>query len=191
MFRVSRWLSETGGTSGEEYAARFAALAASGRDLHGEARYVDGLLQPGSRVLDAGCGTGRVASELARRGHVVTGVDNDASMLAVARRDPAVTWVEADLATLALDTAFDLVVMAGNVIVFVEPGTEQAVVSRLAGHLVPGGLLVSGWRTDLLALPAYEALVGELDPVARHATWDADPWRSDADWCVAVDQRRH
>ena len=195
MFRVSRWLSETGGTSGEEYAARFAALAASGRDLHGEARYVDGLLQPGSRVLDAGCGTGRVASELARRGHVVTGVDNDASMLAVARRDPAVTWVEADLATLSLDEAFDLVVMAGNVIVFVEPGTEQAVVSRLVRHLVPGGLLVSGWRTDRMALPAYEVLVSGLEPVARHATWDADPWRSDAGWCVAVDrrgdQRRH
>ncbi len=187
---MSRWLSETGGTSGEEYAARFAALAASGRDLHGEARYVDALLPPGSRVLDAGCGTGRVASELARRGHVVTGVDNDASMLAVARQDPAVTWVDADLAALDLGSAFDLVVMAGNVIVFVEPGTEQAVVSRLADHLVPGGLLVSGWRTDRLALPAYEPLVSALEPVARHATWDADPWRDDADWCVAVDRRK-
>lgn len=192
---MSRWLAETGGTSGEDYAARFAALAAAGRDLHGEARYVDGLLPPGSRVLDAGCGTGRVASELARRGHLVTGVDNDVSMLAVARRDPAVTWVEADLARLDLGRSFDLVVMAGNVIVFVEPGTEQAVVSRLARHLAPGGLLVSGWRTDRMTLATYEELVTGLEPVARHATWDADPWRSDADWCVAVDrsagQRRH
>jgi 2-polyprenyl-3-methyl-5-hydroxy-6-metoxy-1,4-benzoquinol methylase len=188
---VSRWLRETGGTAGEEYAARFAALAASGKEMHGEARYVDGLLQPGSRVLDAGCGTGRVASELARRGHRVTGVDNDPSMLAVARQDPAVTWVESDLASMTLKDRFDLVVMAGNVIVFVEPGTEQAVVDRVAEHLVPGGLLVCGWRTDRLALTAYEALVQGLEPVARHATWDADPWRADADWCVAVDQRRH
>lgn len=188
---MSRWLAETGGTSGEDYAARFAALAAAGHDVHGEARYVDSLLAPGSRVLDAGCGTGRVASELARRGHAVTGVDSDPSMLAVARHDPAVSWVEADLATLELDERFDLVVMAGNVIVFVEPGTEQPVVDRLAAHLVPGGLLVSGWRTDRLALTAYEELVADLQPVVRHATWDADPWRSGARWCVAVDQRRH
>jgi len=199
VFHMSRWLRETGGASGQEYAARFAALAASGRDLHGEARYVDSLLPRGARVLDAGCGTGRVASELARRGHAVTGVDNDESMLAVARQDPAVTWVSADLATLDLTERFDLVVMAGNVIVFVEPGTEQAVVSRLARHLVTGGLLVSGWRTDRMALPAYETLVSgmvsgmecRLEKVARHATWDGDAWRSDADWCVAVDQRRH
>ena len=184
---MSRW-------DGERYAARFAALAASGKDVHGEARYLDSLLEPGSRVLDAGCGTGRVASELARRGHRVTGVDTDASMLAVARRDPAVTWVEADLAHLELDEAFDLVVMAGNVIVFVVPGTEQQVVDALAAHLVPGGLLVSGWRTDRLTVEAYDLLVAGLDRVARHATWDADPWRSGADWCVAVDragQRRH
>lgn len=185
---MSRWLSETGGTSGAEYAARFAALAAAGHDLHGEARYVDGLLRPGSRVLDAGCGTGRVASELARRGHLVTGVDNDASMLAEARRDPAVTWWEADLATLDLGERFDLVLMAGNVIVFVQPGTEQQVVTRLAAHLVPGGLLVSGWRTDRLAPTSYDVLVRELEPVVRHATWDADPWHDGAPWCVAVDR---
>lgn len=186
---MSRWLSETGGTSGADYAARFAALAASGKDVHGEAAYVDALLSPGSRVLDAGCGTGRVAIELARRGHAVTGVDNDVSMLAEARKDHGVTWVEADLATLDLDERFDLVVSAGNVMVFLAPGTEQQVVDRLAAHLVPGGLLVSGWRTDRMALPTYEALVTALEPVARHATWDGEPWRDDAGWCVAVDLR--
>jgi 2-polyprenyl-3-methyl-5-hydroxy-6-metoxy-1,4-benzoquinol methylase len=186
---VSRWLSETGGTSGEDYAARFAALAASGRDLHGEARYVDALLPRNGRVLDAGCGTGRVAVELAARGHRVTGVDSDASMLEVARRSPGVRWELGDLATLDLDETYDVVVLAGNVIVFVEPGTEQQVMDRCAAHLAPGGLLVSGWRTDRLALTSYEELVAGLEPVARHATWDGDPWRDDADWCVAVDLR--
>lgn len=185
---MSRWLRETGGASGKDYAARFAALAASGADVHGEARYVDSLLAPGSRVLDAGCGTGRVAVELARRGHRVTGVDNDASMLAEARADRSVTWVEADLATLDLQERFDLVVMAGNVIVFVDPGSEQQVVDRLAAHLVPDGLLVCGWRTDRLALSSYDALVAGLEPVARHATWDAAPWVDGAGWCVAVDR---
>ena len=186
---MSRWLEETGGTSGEDYAARFAALAASGRDLHGEARYVDALLPRNGRVLDAGCGTGRVAVELAARGHRVTGVDSDASMLEVARRSPGVRWELGDLASLDLDETYDVVVMAGNVIVFVEPGTEQQVVDRCAAHLAPGGLLVSGWRTDRLARTSYDVFVAGLEQVARHATWDGDPWRDDADWCVAVDLR--
>lgn len=188
---MSRWLAETGGTSGEAYAARFAALAASGVDPHGEAAYVDSLLTGPSDVLDAGCGTGRVAVELARRGHRVTGVDSDGSMLDVARRSPGVTWELADLAVLDLDLSFDLVVAAGNVMVFLEPGSEPGVVRQLTAHLRPGGLLVCGWRTDRLALSTYEQWVEQagLQPVVRHATWDAGPWHPDADWCVAVDSR--
>ena len=187
---MTRWLQETGGTSGEEYAARFAELAASGAHVHGEADRVDALLPGPSRVLDAGCGTGRVAVELARRGHDVVGVDSDASMLEVARRSPGVRWALADLATLDLGERFDLVVAAGNVVVFLEPGTEPQVVRRMAGHLVPGGLLVSGWRTDRLDLPSYSAWAAAagLVPVERWSTWDGGPWADDADWCVAVDR---
>lgn len=186
---MSRWLAETRGTAGESYAARFAALAASGVDIHGEAAYVDALLEPHSRVLDAGCGTGRVAIELARRGHHVTGVDNDASMLSQAV-SPDVTWGLHDLAVLDLPTRFDLVVAAGNVTVFLDPGSEPTVVRRLAAHLTPGGLLVSGWRTDRLALPVYEEWVrgAGLTPVVRHATWSGEPWHDAATWCVAVDR---
>ena len=186
---MSRWLSETRGTAGASYAARFAALAASGVDVHGEAAYVSALLDPGSRVLDAGCGTGRVATELARRGHHVTGVDNDRSMLAQAT-SPDVTWELHDLAVLDLPTRFDLVVAAGNVMVFLDPGSEPEVLRRLAQHLVPGGLLVSGWRSDRLALPVYEDWVRSagLTPVVRHATWNGEPWHDGASWCVAVDR---
>lgn len=186
---MSRWLEQTGGTSGEDYAARFAALAASGKDLHGEARYVEALLPPKGTVLDAGCGTGRVAIELARRGHVVAGVDSDASMLAVARRSSDVAWHLADLADLDLRERFDLVVAAGNVMIFLAPGTGPAVTARLAAHLRPGGLLVSGWRTADLDLTTYDGWVAAagLTPVVRHATWDGEPWVEGADWCVAVD----
>ena len=188
---MSRWREETGGERGPSYDAAFAALAASGVDVHGEADRVAALAPPGGRVLDAGCGTGRVAVELARRGFSCTGVDDDASMLDVARRSPGVRWLEADLATLALDTSFDVVVAAGNVVVYLAEGTEQEVLRRLAGHLVPGGLLVSGWRTDRMAAPAYDALASAagLVPVERWSTWDADPWSDDADWCVAVHRR--
>ena len=188
---MSRWLDETGGTGGAEYDAAFRRLAERGVDVHGEAAYVDALLDRPGRVLDAGCGTGRVAVELARRGHEVVGVDNDPSMLAVAGRQPGPRWLAGDLAALDLPERFDLVVAAGNVVVFLEPGTEPRVVAALARHLVPGGLLVSGWRTDRLPRAGYDAWAAAagLEPVVRHATWDGDPWRDDADWCVAVDRR--
>jgi 2-polyprenyl-3-methyl-5-hydroxy-6-metoxy-1,4-benzoquinol methylase len=75
---VSRWLQETGGSRGTSYDEAFRELAASGVDVHGEAAFVADLVPPGARVLDAGCGTGRVAVELARRGYAAAGADNDA-----------------------------------------------------------------------------------------------------------------
>jgi SAM-dependent methyltransferase len=192
---MSRWLQETGGERGPDYERAFRELAASGVDVHGEAAFVERLLgtldPPGRTVLDAGCGTGRVARELARRGLEVVGVDSDPSMLAVARTEaPELRWLEADLTTLALEERFDVVVAAGNVLVFLAPGTEAAVVRRMAAHLRPGGLLVSGWRTDLLPRASYDDLAtgAGLTPVGRFSTWQGQRWKADADWCVAVDR---
>ena len=67
---------------GDDYQRRFDDLAASGVDVHGEATFVRAFAP--SSVLDAGCGTGRVAIELARHGVDVVGADLDASMLATA-----------------------------------------------------------------------------------------------------------
>ena len=192
---MTRWLDETGGTRGADYDAAFQELAASGVDVHGEAAYVDALLARaghpgGAAVLDAGCGTGRVAVELARRGHDVLGVDSDPSMLEVARAHPGPRWLDADLAALELPDRFDLVVAAGNVVVFLAPGTEPRVVSRLAAHLRPGGLLVSGWRTDRLEVPSYDAWTraAGLEAVVRHGSWDGEAYEPGGEWCVAVDR---
>lgn len=187
---MSRWLAETGGASGASYDERFRKLAADGVDVHGEAAYVAQLVPPGSSVLDAGCGTGRVAIELARRGYQVVGVDSDASMLAVAR-EADLSWELADLAGFDLGRTFDLVVAAGNVMVFLAPGTERQVMGRLTAHLGDGGLLVSGWRTDRLDVATYDAWAHDvgLEQVARHGAWDGQPWTPAADWCVAVDRR--
>ena len=185
---MTRWLEETGGTRGPEYDARFRRLAEQGADLHGEADFVTRLLPSGS-VLDAGCGIGRIAVELARRGYDTVGVDNDRSMLDVARRHD-LAWMDADLATLDLGRTFDLVLCAGNVVVYLAPGTEAAVLERLAAHLSPGGLLVSGWRTDRLSRPAYDELAAAagLSVVSRFSGWGGEPWTDDADWCVSVDR---
>jgi SAM-dependent methyltransferase len=189
---VTRWSDATGGAGGPDYAARFDALAAAGADVHGEATLCAALVPVGSRVLDAGCGTGRVAIRLAELGYDVTGTDVDRSMLAVAReRGPALRWVEADLSSLDLlaggDPAYDLVVLAGNVVPLVAPGTESAAVVRAAAHLRPGGLLVVGFGLDRAHLPPSAALVSlpeydewcaaaGLELVRRLATWDGQPY---------------
>ena len=189
---MSRWIEETGGTRGPAYDKHFRRLAASGVDVHGEAAFVGRLDPTPATVLDAGCGTGRVARELAARGASVVGVDSDPSMLDVARQQaPELRWELADLVELQLDEQFDVVLLAGNVMVFLAPGTEADVLRRCADHVRPGGVLVSGWRTDRLAAAAYDALAAGagLEPVARYATWDEGAWTDDADWCVAVHRR--
>lgn len=164
----TRWQELAGRTSGAEYAARFSRLAAAGRNMHGEAGFCAGLVAAPALVLDAGCGTGRVAIRLAELGYRVVGVDSDDSMLAEARRaGPGLSWLAADLATLP-DFAqlrqlagiepgdlpgFDLVVAAGNVIPLLAPGTLTGTVRRLAGVLAPAGLLVAGFGLDSAHLP--------------------------------------
>jgi trans-aconitate methyltransferase len=184
-----------------DYDERWARLEAAGQDPHGEATRVEqllaGIVEPGrvGHVLDAGCGTGRVAIRLAERGVAAVGVDVDAALLAhAAAKAPTCEWVAADLATLSPDMVpgpFDAIVAAGNVMIFVAPGTEGAVVTNLAARLAPGGVLVSGFQlTGALRLAAYDALVAAvgLEPVARDATWDAEPYAG-GDYVVAIDRR--
>jgi SAM-dependent methyltransferase len=179
---------------GDRYARRFADLEAAGAHVHGEADFVEAF-RPAS-VLDAGCGTGRVAIELDRRGIDVCGVDRDAEMLAVARRSvPHLRWEEADLAspTLRLGRTFALVVAAGNVMIFLEPGTEGAVVANLARHLDPGGVLVAGFQLagGGLTLDVYDevALAAGLALDERFATWDRQPFTGGA-YAVSVHRAR-
>ncbi len=188
---------------GEAYAARIAAIAATGKDMHGEARFCQALVPPGARILDAGCGTGRVAARLAELGFDVAGTDVDASMLAVAQRVPGARWHLADLAALdlsALEAPFDLVVAAGNVFPFLAAGTGPQVLERLAAHLMPGGLLVSGFGLDRAHLPDPAAIVDIADydawcadagltPAGRHATWDGDAWSDSAGYAVSVHRK--
>ncbi len=192
---MNRWLeSERPGP--EEYDRRFAEGERAGRDMHGEATLLESL-RPKS-VLDAGCGTGRVAIELARRGITAVGVDLDGEMLGGARaKAPELEWHLDDLATMDLTTGaagqgrrlFDVVVMAGNVMIFLEPGSEAAVVANLARHLAPGGALVAGFQLDgRLSVADYDRMCAAagLELVERWATWDRQPWREGGDYAVSV-----
>jgi SAM-dependent methyltransferase len=182
-----------------EYDRRWAELAASGQDVHGEADLVAALLPTvvDSRVLDAGCGTGRVAIELARRGCSTVGIDLDPALLARAReKAPRLAWVEADLAALADDVApgpFDAVVLAGNVMIFVARGTEGRVLANLADRTAPGGVVIAGFQLSpgRVGVDEYEHLAraAGLVPVARWSTWDQAAYDDRANYLVAVDRK--
>jgi SAM-dependent methyltransferase len=188
---TNRWLAQDA-PRGPTYDERWTRMAAEGRGIHGEADFVQSL-GPTS-VLDAGCGTGRVAVELARRGVDVVGVDLDPSMLAQARhKRPDLTWVMDDLAAVDLAREFDAVVLAGNVMIFLTPGTEAAVVANMARHVRPGGALVAGFQLQAsgLGLDAYDRHCEEAGLVLdeRWATWDRQPFTG-GDYAVSVHRRR-
>lgn len=104
---------------------------------------------PASRILDLGCGTGRLTLALAAAGHTVTGVDPAGAMLAAARAKPGaerVTWVEGTSAELPAD-AFDLALMTSHVAqVFVAAEDWGRTLAGLARALVPGGRLAFDMR---------------------------------------------
>ena len=192
---MSRWSERADVPRGDDYDARWRALAASGQSVHGEADLLCELLAAGS-VLDAGCGTGRVAIELERRGYDVVGTNLDPGMLDAAReKAPDMQWVLGDLVDVDLGRTFDLVAMPGNVMIFVAPGTEAAVLHNLASHLVPGGLLVAGFQLGAgrLSLHDYDthAAAAGFEPVDRWSTWDREPFIDgpDADYAVSVHRR--
>ena len=184
----NRWL-ETRHVSGDAYDATYEDRAAAGEDVHGEANFVQ-RFSPAS-VLDAGCGTGRVGRELGRRGINVVGVDIDPDMLATARRKaPDVDWRIADLATVDLQSSFDVAVLAGNVMIFLTPGTEAPVVANIARHLHRGGVLIAGFqliRRDL-TIERCDEIAREAGLILseRYSTWDREPWHAGSDYAVSV-----
>jgi SAM-dependent methyltransferase len=191
----TRWVTDTAEGHSQWYINRFRAMAAQGVDLGGEARLVDAMARPGSHILDAGCGLGRVAAHLHDRGHRVVGVDADPELIAAADEDHVgPQWVVADLAVLdmpasGIDEPFDVAVLAGNVLAFVARGTEVDVLRRIAAHLVPGGFAIIGLGTER----GYPTGVLDADLVTagfvlehRFATWDLKPWRGDGDFAVSV-----
>jgi SAM-dependent methyltransferase len=176
-----------------DYDERWQRMAAAGENPHGEADFVC-LYRPRS-VLDGGCGTGRVAIELARRGLDVVGIDLDQDMIELAgRKAPGLTWVRADLSELDLAARFDAVVLAGNVVPYVASGRRRQAVHACARHLAPSGRLIAGFQLQpgWPTLADYDLWCESADLVleARYATWDCHPCTAaTASYAVSVHRR--
>lgn len=161
----------------DEYHVRWQQMEQRCEASHGEADLIESL-NPTS-VLDAGCGMGRVAIELHRRGIEVEGADLDDDLLAYARADaPEMNWQHADLATASFGRAYHVIAMPGNVMIFCRAEDRAKIVANLASHLIEEGLLVAGFSLDgsagALTLSEYDAActAAGLRLVDRYATWD-------------------
>ena len=200
MTEPSMWtrLTEENPQHSANYIRRWQDLAAQGMDLLGEARTVDAMLARSSRVLDAGCGQGRIGGHLASVGHDVVGIDVDPVLIAEAQAvHPDARWLVGDLAELDLPAAgitepFDAVVCAGNVMTFLAPSTRRDVLGRLRGHLRPGGRAAIGFGAgrgyDFEVFLADARATG-WTPDLLLATWDLRPFTPEADFLVALLRR--
>ena len=177
------------------YVQRFRTLAEQGMDLVGEARLVDAMLPRGSRVLDAGCGPGRVGAHLHEVGHQVVGVDADPVLIAAAEEDhPGPRWLVGDLAELDLPAQgiaepFDAIVCAGNVMAFLAVSTRREVLRRMRAHVAPSGRAAIGFGAgrgyEFEDFLADARAVGWAEDLLL-STWDLRPFTPDADFLVAV-----
>lgn len=195
---MTRWVTDHDSGHSRWYIDRFRQMAADGVDLAGEARLLDAIVARGARILDAGCGPGRVGAELAARGHTVVGVDVDPELIVAAQADhPGPRWLVADLAELDLaamgePAPFDAAILAGNVMAFVAPDTEAQVLTRVAQHVRPDGVVVIGFGLErgypLTDFDAHAAAAG-LELEHRFATWDLRPPAADPTFAVSVFRR--
>lgn len=182
------------------YIDRFKAMAANGDDIWGEARLVDALSPRHAKILDAGCGPGRIGARLQELGHEVIGVDIDPTLIAEAQRvSPAATWIAADLTDLQValkdsapqtgENGFDTVVCAGNVMTFLAPSTRLPVLAGLREVLAPQGRALIGFgagRGYEFRQFMQDARSVGFELQQTYSTWDARPWHAESDFLVAV-----
>jgi SAM-dependent methyltransferase len=122
-------------------------------------------------IVELGCGTGRVALHLARRGHEIWAVDVDSDLVDAAREraEGLPVHVEcADVRRLDLGREFGLAIAAMQFIQMVGAAPERAAILRsAAAHLMPGGRLAAaildGMPEDLTGAPAPLPDIRELD----------------------------
>lgn len=179
------------------FAKRWRTLRDSGHDIGGEARFVDAMAPRGARLLDAGCGTGRVGGQLIEAGHTVYGVDLDEFLIAVAEEDyPSGEWHTGDLAEFDFGgsgiSGIDVAFCAGNVLAFLDPTSRRQTLANIGSTLKSGGRIVSGFGAgrgyDFDEFIEDVKSTGMLITLTL-STWSLHPFESDSDFLVLVAER--
>jgi SAM-dependent methyltransferase len=129
-------------------------------------------LAPGMRVLDVGCGPGRHAHELARRGIAVHGVDISARFveLAAASAPPGATFERLDARSLPFEAEFDVVICLcqGAFGLMTAGGEDELVIEGIARALRPGGRVVLSAFNAYFAVKYHEAATFDADTGVSH-----------------------
>jgi len=129
-------------------------------------------------VLDLGCGTGTLCNTLAERGHVATGVDPAAAMLALARRKPhaeKVEWVRCSAQSYRSEKRFDLIVMTGHAFqILLTDEDALAVLQTMRFHLKKTGRVAFetrnprvDWAGEWAARPTRRLAGGQVVETLR------------------------
>ncbi len=121
-------------------------------------RVVNALgLEPGMRVLDVPCGTGRIGIQLAARGYDVVGVDTTERFLEEARvRGPNVRFVRADMRALPFASEFDAALCFWGSFGYFDEGGNLAQAEAVARSLRPGGRYLIDTPTLETILPRFQ-----------------------------------
>ena len=141
----TRW--ELAGEGNLGYGQHFAALLAEGADVAGEARLADALVGRHARILDVGSGMGRISAALTARGHDVVATEPDPAL----REQSLSTYGEVPVLpheALAIPPLepFDLIVVVGNVFIYLGEDTERDVLAHLRSLHAPGGRILAGFH---------------------------------------------
>jgi SAM-dependent methyltransferase len=192
----TRW--ELAGAGNRGYGETFAQRVAEGADIDGEARLADALIPRRARILDIGSGMGRVSAALQARGHRVVATEPDPALRAQSQQTyPGLEVLPHE--ALALDPAevgeFDLVVVVGNVMIYLGEDTERAVLSRVRELLAPTGRALVGFHLTAVkagsrTYPADEfvadATAAGLRVVQRFGSYELhEPVEDYAVWVLA------
>lgn len=136
--------------------------------------------ETGGPVLDLGCGTGRVALHLARRGHEVVGLDADAALVAACNERAAGLPAHAkagDARNFELQQSFALAIAPMQLVQLLGDAAERkACLARVAHHLRPGGRAALALAENVLAGTNRSADGTPTEPVAVPDSREVDGW---------------